>query len=130
MWHKNLAWRDVYLYPYLYFTRRTLLFICLPLLICTLNAYSPHAALHPQGALPLFFNATHEPAASEDRGGGGGGTVPVYIMLLPAPRPAQTGCVLSLAFVIAAAVLSVLSILAHCWSGSPAGDACGGRVHA
>ena len=92
--------------------------ICLPLLICTLNAYSPHAALRPQGALPLVFNGTHEPPTSED----GGRTVPVYIALLPAPPPAQMGRVLSLAFVIAAAAQSVLSILALWWSGDPAGD--------
>ncbi|KAH8997686.1 hypothetical protein EDB86DRAFT_2914367 [Lactarius hatsudake] len=92
--------------------------ICLPLLICTLDAYSPHAALHPQGALPLVFNGTHELPTSGD-----GRTVPVYIALLPAPRPAQTGRVLTLAFVIAAAALSVLSMLALWWSGDPAGDA-------
>ncbi|KAI9442717.1 hypothetical protein H4582DRAFT_1930471 [Lactarius indigo] len=96
--------------------------ICLPLLICTLDAYSPHAALRPQGAaLPLIFNGTHELPASGD-----GRTVPVYIALLPAPAPApaQTGRVLTLAFVIAAAALSVLSMLALWWSSDdPAGDA-------
>lgn len=92
--------------------------ICLPLLICTLDAYSPHAALRPQGALPLILNGTHELPASGD-----GRTVPVYVALLPAPPPAQTGRVLTLAFVIAAAALSVLSMLALWWSGDPAGDA-------
>lgn len=92
--------------------------ICLPLLICTFNAYNPQAALRPQGALPLIFNGTHEPPASGD-----GRTVPVYIALLPAPPPAQMGRVLTLAFVISAAVLSVLGMLALWWSGEPAGDA-------
>ncbi|KAH9060356.1 hypothetical protein EDB83DRAFT_2387125 [Lactarius deliciosus] len=73
---------------------------------CTLVVpYSPHAALHPQGALPFVFNGTHELPASGD-----GRTVP-------------TGRVLTLAFVIAAAALSVLSMLALWWSGDSAGDA-------
>jgi hypothetical protein len=88
--------------------------ICLPLLICTLDAYNPPAALRPQGALPLILNGTHEVPASGD-----GRTVPVYIALLPAPPPAQTGHVLTLAFVISAAALSVLSMLALRWSGDP-----------
>ncbi|KAI9453141.1 hypothetical protein BJY52DRAFT_1290446 [Lactarius psammicola] len=93
--------------------------ICLPLLICTLDAYSPHAALLPQGALPLILNGTHELPASGD-----GRTVPVYVAMLPVPPPAQTGRVLTLAFVIAAAALSVLGMLALWWSGDPAiGDA-------
>jgi hypothetical protein len=96
--------------------------ICLPLLICTLDAYSPPAALRPAGALPLVFNGTHELPAGGD---GDGHTVPVYIALRPASPspPALTGRVLTLAFVIAAAVLSVLGILALWWSGDPAGDA-------
>jgi hypothetical protein len=93
--------------------------ICLPLLICAFNAYDPQAALRPQGALPLLFNSTHEAPASGD-----GRTVPVYIALLPAPPPTQIlGRVLTLAFVISAAVLSVLGILVLWWSGDPAGDA-------
>lgn len=92
--------------------------ICLPLLICTLDAYSPHAALRPQGALPLILNGTHGLPA-----GGDGHIVPVYIAQLPASPPAQTGRVLTLAFVIAAAALSVLGMLALWWSGDPAGDA-------
>ena len=94
--------------------------ICLPLLICTFNAYSPQAALRPQGTLPLIFNGTHEAPASGD-----GRTVPVYIAVLPVPSPAQTRTsrVLTLAFVISSAVLSVLSILALWLYGDPARDA-------
>ena len=98
--------------------------LCLPLLICTLDAYSPPAALQPAGALPLILNGTHElPGAGGD---GDGRPVPAYIALRPAPPPpppAQMGRVLTLAFVIAAAVLSVIGILALWWSGDPAGDA-------
>ena len=94
--------------------------ICLPLLICTFNAYSPQAALRPHGTLPPIFNGTHEAPASGD-----GRTVPVYIAVLPVPLPAHTqiGRVLTLAFVISAAVQSVLGMLALWWSGDPAGDA-------
>ena len=95
--------------------------ICLPLLICTFNAYSPQAALRPQGTLPLIFNGTHEAPASGD-----GRTVPVYIAVLPVPSPAQTqktGRVLTLAFVISSAVLSVLGILALWLYGDPEGEA-------
>ncbi|KAF8259425.1 hypothetical protein EI94DRAFT_1834423 [Lactarius quietus] len=92
--------------------------ICLPLLICTLDAYNPPAALRPQGALPPFPNSGHELPASGD-----GRTVPVYIALLPTPPPTQTSRVLTLAFIITAASLSVLGILALWWSGDPAGDA-------
>lgn len=92
--------------------------ICLPLLICTLDAYSPHAALRPQGALPLILNGTHELPE-----GGDGHVVPVYIAQLPVPPRTQTGHVLTMAFVIAAAALSVLGMLALWWSGDPAGDA-------
>ena len=94
--------------------------ICLPLLICTFNAYSPQAALRPQGTLPLIFNGTHEAPASGD-----GRTVPVYIAVLPVQSPAQTetGRVLTLAFVISSAVLRVLGILALWLYGDPEGEA-------
>ena len=95
--------------------------LCLPLLICTLDAYSPHAALRPQGAPPTIPNGTHEVPAT----GGDGRTVPVYIALLPAapPPPAQTGRALVLAFVVAAAALSVLGMLALWWSSDDPDDA-------
>ncbi|KAI0255609.1 hypothetical protein BJV78DRAFT_687941 [Lactifluus subvellereus] len=62
--------------------------ICLPLHICTLDAYSPHGALLPQGVLPLIINNTRiDPASSnlpED-----GHSMPAYIS--PRPIPPRSG---------------------------------------
>ncbi|KAH9962068.1 hypothetical protein BGW80DRAFT_1463603 [Lactifluus volemus] len=101
--------------------------ICLPLLICTLDAYSPHPALLPQGAvLPLIINNTHinDPASSnlpEDAH-----SIPVYITLHPTSHHSNNtpvGRVLTLSFVITAAALSVLSLIALWWvSDSQAGE--------
>jgi len=104
--------------------------ICLPLLICTLDAYSPHAALFPQAPRPLIVTIPRpEPTSGsasstmpEDAHGVHG--VYEYIAL-----PSRTGAgdhhhhhphlgrALTLSFVIAAALLSVLSMIALRWLG-------------
>ena len=106
--------------------------ICLPLLICTLDAYSPPAALSPQGALPLIINITRpDPGASPSLPPKDPHSLPVYeyLALRPAPLPplpphggasgsgdsTPLGRVLTLSFVIAAAALSVLSMIALWW---------------
>jgi hypothetical protein len=101
--------------------------ICLPLLIFTLDAYSPPAAPLPQGGvLPLIINNTHigDPASSNLPEGAH--TIPVYIALRPtSPHSNNTpiGRVLTLSFVITAAALSVLSLITLWWvSDSPEGD--------
>lgn len=116
--------------------------ICIPLLICTLDAYSPPGALVPQGAplSPLILNITH-PFPSPSSGPGGGsppgpaplpedahpGGVPVYewIAFRPSPPPGTSsthlGRALTLSFVLAAAALSVLGIVAFWWLGDVGG---------
>jgi hypothetical protein len=112
--------------------------ICLPLLICTLNAYSPHAALIPQVTplSPLTLNITRPFAAGpgdgppplpEDARAAG---VPAYewIALRPPPSlPPNThlGRALTLSFVLAAAALGVLSIVAFWCLGDLAAGAAG-----
>lgn len=110
--------------------------ICLPLLICTLDAYSPHGALlqtsPPQGpnvgttmTLPLpppfIINITrpNSPASPEDAHSM---AEYEYIALRPIPPPpsntgAHLGRSLTLSFVIAAAALSVLGLIALWWFG-------------
>lgn len=106
--------------------------ICLPLLICTLDAYSPHGALLPASTappllpLPLIINITrpNSPASGsknlspEDAHN----TAEYeYIAIRPVPPPppsiavAHLGRELTLSFVIAAAALSVLSLIALWW---------------
>src|SRR6266436_1414419 len=97
--------------------------ICLPLLICTLDAYSPHGALFPgsppQGPLspPLILNITRPKCPVS----GGSNLSPEdihniaeyeYIALPPVPQlpsgaGAHLGRTLTLLFVIAAAALSL-----------------------
>ncbi|KAH9963757.1 hypothetical protein BC827DRAFT_1154258 [Russula dissimulans] len=109
--------------------------ICLPLLICTLDAYSPHATLFPQAMRPLIVNITRpEPTGSsastipEDEHGVHG--VYEYIALpsragaAGGHHPHPLGRALTLSFVIAAAVLSVLSMAALRWLGEPPGGDC------
>ena len=110
--------------------------ICLPLVICTLDAYSPHAALVPQGSLPPFTVNVPRPASGpgsalpEDAHGG-----PVYeyeneyiATLRPgahgssSANSAHLGRTLTLSFVLAAAALSVFGILAFWWLGDVDGD--------
>jgi hypothetical protein len=94
--------------------------VCLPLLICTLDAYSPHAPLLPQGVLPLIINSTRiDPESSslpEDAH-----SMPVYIALRPTLPPNNThiGRALTLSFVIAATVLSVLNLITLWWFSEP-----------
>jgi hypothetical protein len=115
--------------------------ICLPLLICTLDAYSPHGALFPtsppQGPnvgstmplpLPLITNITRPSSPTS----GSSNLSPEdahnmaeyeYIALRPVPPRSHTGahlgCALTLSFVIAAAVLSILSLIALWWFSDP-----------
>jgi hypothetical protein len=117
--------------------------ICLPLLICTLDAYSPHGALFPtsppQGSNvnsmtplplppPLIINITHPNTPAS----GSSNLSPEdahnmaeyeYIALRPVPPPSNTGAhlgrALTLSFVIAAAALSTLSLIALWWFSDP-----------
>jgi hypothetical protein len=90
--------------------------ICLPLLICTLDAYSPHTALRPQGVVPLIINSTRIDPASSDLPEDAH-SMPAYIALRPVPPHNSTpmGRMLTLSFVIAAAALSVLSLITLWW---------------
>lgn len=90
--------------------------ICLPLLICTLDAYSPHSALLPQGMLPLFINNTRVDHPEDAH------RAPGYISRPPIPPSNSThvGRVLTLSFVLAASALSMLSMIALWWLGNPA----------
>ena len=106
--------------------------ICLPLLICTLDAYSPHGALFSATTtpLPLPRPPIINPPAS------GSKNVPPedahnmaeyeYIALRPIPPPPNTvahlGRELTLSFVIAAAALSVLSLITLWWFSDPPCD--------
>jgi hypothetical protein len=113
--------------------------ICLPLLIFTLDAYSPHGALFPsppQGpdvsstvpphSFPLIINNITR-SAPPAPGSGSSNLSPedahnmlehAYFVLRPVPPPsAHLGRALTLSFVIAAAVLSVLSLIALWWFG-------------
>ena len=114
--------------------------ICLPLLICTLDAYSPHSALFPASTTqlplpaPLIINITRpNPLAAS----GNKNPSPEdahnmaeyeYIALRPIPPPpsniaaAHLGRELTLSFVIAAAALSVLSLIALWWFNEPSCD--------
>ncbi|KAI9510098.1 hypothetical protein F5148DRAFT_1182447 [Russula earlei] len=102
--------------------------ICLPLLICTLDAYSPHAAPFPQATLPpLIVNITRPDATgSNTLEDAHSAHAYEYISLPPlGPNGARSpplGRALALSFVIAAAVLSVLSMIALWWPGDPPGD--------
>ena len=119
--------------------------ICLPLLIFTLDAYSPHGALFPtspQGSdvsttLPLYHfplvinNITR--SAPPAPGSGSSTLSPedthnmpehAYFALQPVPRPpggAHLGRALTLSFVIAAAALSVISLISLWWFGESGG---------
>ncbi|KAI0258213.1 hypothetical protein BC834DRAFT_912648 [Gloeopeniophorella convolvens] len=107
--------------------------ICLPLLICTFDAYSPHAALLPQGTLPITTNSTRTDSASsnlpEDAH-----QVSAYLALCPTATP-HIGRALTLAYVISAAAFSMLSIVAAWWFSDFEGDnddatlVEGGRAH-
>jgi len=109
--------------------------ICLPLLICTLDAYSPHAALVPQGALPPLTLNIPRPASGPGSAGSAlpedahGVPIYEYIALRPVePTDAASGAsshlgrTLTLAFVFAAAALSVLDMLAFWWLGDVDSD--------
>ena len=104
--------------------------ICLPLLICTLDAYSPHAALVPQGALPPLTVNIPRPASGPGSAGSAlpedahGVPVSEYIALQPVAHAntasgtgSHLGRTLTLSFVLAAAALSVLDMLAFWWLG-------------
>jgi len=113
--------------------------ICLPLLICTLDAYSPHAALVPQATRPLIINIPRP----ESTGISAPSTMPedahgmhgVYeYIALPARAGADNhhhhphlGRALTLSFVIAAALLSVLSMIALKWVSDPSSQAGAGE---
>jgi hypothetical protein len=100
--------------------------ICLPLLICTLNAYSPHAALFPTPQnppppppqpQPLIINITRpRPALANPPEDTHRAPVYEYIALQPPPASGGgthiLGRTLTLSFVLAAAALSVLSMVA------------------
>ncbi|KAI0291137.1 hypothetical protein BC826DRAFT_509274 [Russula brevipes] len=98
--------------------------ICLPLLICTLNAYSPHAALFPTPQSPppplpqpLIINITRpRPALANPPEDTHRAPVYEYIALRPPPASGggthTLGRTLTLSFVLAAAALSVLSMVA------------------
>jgi hypothetical protein len=110
--------------------------ICLPLLICTLDAYSPHGALFPTSTTPLplppplIINITRPDSPAS----GSKNLSPEdahnmaeyeYIALVrPVPPSSSTlahlGRELTLSFVIAAAALSVLSLIALWWFSDPA----------
>ncbi|KAI0296503.1 hypothetical protein B0F90DRAFT_1919051 [Multifurca ochricompacta] len=110
--------------------------ICLPLLICVLDAYSPPAALIPQGGIlpPMINNSKPtETASSNLPEDVHDVAVYEYIALRPLPPPLTTphvhthtrthptmGCALTLSFVITAAVLSIISMLTLWWIGDPA----------
>ena len=122
--------------------------ICLPLLICTLDAYSPHGALFPtspQGPgasntppphpFPHIINNITRPAPPAP-GSGTPNLSPedthnmlghAYFALPPGLPPptsggAHLGRALTLSFVIAAAALSILSLIALWWFGEPGGE--------
>jgi hypothetical protein len=120
--------------------------ICLPLLICTLDAYSPHGALFPTSPPlgsnvgsttplpllpPLIINITRPNSPAS----GSSNLSPEdahnmaeyeYIAIRPVPPPSSTGAhlgrALTLSFVIAAAALSVLSLIALWWFSDPSCD--------
>lgn len=117
--------------------------ICLPLLICTLDAYSPHGALFPTSPppgpnagsttpiplpLPLIINITHPASGSSNLSPEDTHNMAEYefIALRPVPPPSSTGAhlgrALTLSFVIAAAALSVLSLIALWWFSDPSCD--------
>ena len=109
--------------------------ICLPLLICSLDAYSPHAALVPQGALPPLTVNMPRPASGPGSTGSAlpedahGVPVSEYIAVRPiahanaaAAARSHLGRTLTLSFVLAAAALSVVDMLAFWWLGDVDGD--------
>jgi hypothetical protein len=110
--------------------------ICLPLLICTLDAYSPHGALFPTSPPlplppPLIINITrpNSPASgSSNLSPEDTHNMAEYEYILrPVPPPpystsAHLGRALTLSFVIAAAALSVLSLIALWWFSDPSCD--------
>jgi hypothetical protein len=122
--------------------------ICLPLLICTLDAYSPPGALFPSPPqapdivgstlpfplpLPLILNITRPAPLAPGPASGSSNLSPEdarsileyeYFALRPVPPPSGThlGRALTLSFVIAAAALSILSLIAFRWFGGPGGD--------
>jgi hypothetical protein len=113
--------------------------ICLPLLICTLDAYSPHGALFPINTAPpplpppLIINVTrpNSPASgSKNLSPEDAHNMAEHEYIAPRPVPplppfstsAHLGRDLTLSFVIAAAALSVLSLIALWWFSDPSCD--------
>ena len=110
--------------------------ICLPLLICTLDAYSPHGALFPTSTTPLrlppplIIDIPNSPAnGSKNLSPEDAHNMAEYeyIALRPVPPPpsstsAHLGRELTLSFVIAAAALSVLGLIALWWFSDPSCD--------
>ena len=120
--------------------------ICLPLLICTLDAYSPHAALVPLGSLPPLTVTAPRPASGPGSTGSGSSALPEdahggpvyeyeneYIATLrpsahasssssSSRSPTHLGRTLTLSFVLAAAALSLFGILAFWWLGDVEGN--------